>query len=141
MHVISKLCSNYNLRLIWEPRHRNLAGNKTADDWQGSEIDLVSPELGFGVSYIWTTTHITTWAKDGAIYLRVNSRKPKAVILRTVLKHGHNNIRTLINVVTGKCCLNKHFHTISLTQDPICAAAVIETVIHSLCICPQYMRH
>ena len=59
---------------------------------------------------------------------------------RYLLSLSRKNLRRMSGILTGHCFLNKHLHTIGLTNTPLCEkCGDIETAEHFLCKCPAYI--
>jgi hypothetical protein len=46
-------------------------------------------------------------------------------------------LRILVSLIAGHCCLNKHLHRMGLATSPVCASCQLEkeTALHFLCVC------
>jgi hypothetical protein len=47
-------------------------------------------------------------------------------------------LRILVYLITGHCCLNKHLHKMGLTTSSACASCQLEeeTALQCVCVCP-----
>lgn len=58
-----------------------------------------------------------------------------------IISLSRRNIKRMTEVLTGHCKLNKHLHTIGLSDGPLCHTCDgIETAEHFLFQCPSYMK-
>ena len=58
-------------------------------------------------------------------------------LTRRLLRLDRDSLRLVAGTITGHCSLNKHFHTLGITDSPLCRACMEaeETVAHVLLEC------
>jgi hypothetical protein len=119
--------SNYNrMRLFWVLGHGDIKANEEADRLarMGSNSHFCGPEPCLPLSASIVRDMNTNWviAKH---WVALNScRQSKLWIKHPKLqttKHlmPKKQLRILVSLITGHCCLNKHLHRIKLTTSPV----------------------
>jgi hypothetical protein len=65
-------------------------------------------------------------------------KHPKLQTTKYLLSLPKKQLRILVSVITGHCCLNKHLHRMGLATSPVCASCQLkeETAFHFVCVCP-----
>jgi hypothetical protein len=53
------------------------------------------------------------------------------------IKHPKKQLRILVYLITGYCCLNNHLHRMRLATSPVCASRQLKKeTFHFVCVCP-----
>jgi hypothetical protein len=65
-------------------------------------------------------------------------KHPKLQTTKYLLSLPEKQLRILVSLITGHCCLNKHLHRMGLATSPVCASCQLEeeTALHFVCVCP-----
>jgi hypothetical protein len=83
------------------------------------------------------------------ITLNISSRQsklwikhPKLQTSKYLMSLPKKQLKTLVSLITGHCCLNKHLHRMSLTTSPVRASCQLEeeTALHFVCVCPTFAK-
>ena len=148
---VQKLASNNQVSLIWVPGHSNIQGNEIAIDLARSGAESVppSPKPCAKVTSSFLKNHIIKWkritffnhwnsiehARQSKNCIKINAKNTKYI-----LSLSRKNIRRMTGILTGHCPLNKHLHTIGLSNSPLCTnCGDVESAEHFLCKCPAYI--
>ena len=75
------------------------------------------------------------YARQSKSCIRINAKNSKYL-----LSLSRKNLSRLTSILTGHCLLNKHLHTIRLSNSPLCdKCGDVESAEHFLCKCPAYI--
>jgi hypothetical protein len=65
-------------------------------------------------------------------------KHPKLQTTKNLMSLPKKQLRILVSLITGHCCLNKHLHRMGLATNPVCASCQLEEepAFHFVCVCP-----
>ena len=135
--------------LQWIKGHSGSPGNDAADELarRGSNTRAFGPEpivpIPFNQLRSWLKEHTQTQAEiwltsvPGCRQSREAMPSLDVKLTKLLLRLDRNSLRLVAGTITGHCPLNKHFHTLGITDSPLCRACMEaeETVAHVLLEC------
>jgi hypothetical protein len=147
---LQDLSNNNRVRLFWVPGHCNIKGNKEADRLarMGSDSYFCGPGPCVPLSASIVRDMNRKWVIDAHSkhWIVLNCcrqsklwiKHPKLQTTKYLMSLPKKQLKILVSLVTGQCCLNKHLHRIGLTTSPVCASCQLEegTALHFVCVCP-----
>lgn len=152
--TLNRLGSANKVILRWVPGHSGIEGNEQADEQarKGAEGTFIGPEPFFGIPKSLTTLSLRQLSASDSTRLwnsTTGSNHARKLIkgfnvnfTKNLIALSKNNSRIITRVLTGHCLLNKHAHSIGLTDSPLCrfCEEADETPLHILCDCGPWMR-
>jgi hypothetical protein len=65
-------------------------------------------------------------------------KHPKLQTTKYLLSLPKKQLRVLVALIKGHCCLNKHLHKMRLATNPVCVSCQLqeETALYFVCVCP-----
>ncbi|KAJ8914435.1 hypothetical protein NQ315_017531 [Exocentrus adspersus] len=152
--TLSRVGRTNRLTLVSIPSHVGLKGNEVADSLarRGATVEFIGPEPVLGLSYSTVRSVIRTWAEGDTLqYWRglpglTHSQRfipsPSKARSKKLLELSRINLRALVRLYTGHCCLRHHMHRIGLAEDAECRLCMEddETAKHVLCTYPAADR-
>lgn len=152
--ILNDLGSRNKVVLRWVPGHAEIEGNEKADELArvGAKGKYHGPEPFCGIPKSLTKLTLKTYCQYKTVQLWTNApgmKHSKALIrafskkaASNALALSRNQLRNLVRVLTGHCCLNKHMHTIRRRDHEQCRFCLEEeeTPQHILIECPCLMR-
>ena len=134
------------VKLIWVPGHSGIEGNEYADDLAKSSVNLQPLQ---GISYmeaLWKQD-INRWQKlkHKSYWKNIEGLNVSKMFITTVdnrrsmelINCNKNNLRLIVGLFTGHCCLRKYLKDINITSSANCRYCnkADETSFHILCEC------
>lgn len=135
--------------LQWIKGHSGSLGNDAADELarRGSSAKAFGPEpivpIPFKQLRSWLKDHTQTQAEKWWTSTPGCRQSKEAMpsldrkLTKRLLRLDRDGLRLVSGTITGHCPLNKHFHTLGITDSPLCRACMEaeETVAHVLLEC------
>jgi hypothetical protein len=131
------------------PSHCDIKGNEEADRlvWMGLDSHFCGPEPCFSLSASIVRDMNRRWVIDAhskhlialnsCRQTKLSIKHPKLQTTKYLLSLPKKQLRILVSLITGHCCLNKHLHRMRLATSPVCASYQME----SLCVCLRLLHH
>lgn len=150
--ALKRLAERADLTLAWVPGHEGNMGNEQADELarKGAEESLVGPEPRLPIAHNITKGVIShsitaetnrrwrssTGMRQSKIFIKGMDKKKTSKLMGL----SRENMRLVIEIITGHCRLNRHLTVIGVKTDPICPECTEseETSLHLLAECPMY---
>ena len=137
--------------LQWIKGHSGSPGNDAADELarRGSNTKVYGPEpivpIPFTQLRRWlrdfTHTQAESWWTSTSGCRQSKEAMPTLdnKLTKRLLPLDRGNLSLVVGTITGHCSLNKHFHTMGITDSPLCRACMEaeETVAHVLLECTE----
>lgn len=148
---LQRLAAHHSVTVCWVPGHAGIEGNEKADELarNGSGSPFIGPEPCVPIAP--STQHLTMKRWKANCFEKhwqslSTARQARQSILinknnaRYYLSLTRSNLKRLTEILTGHNRLNKHYHTIGLSDSPNCNnCGDLETSEHFLCKCPAYI--
>lgn len=148
--ALDVLAQNNSVQFCWAKGHDGNQGNENADGLarKGSESALYGPEPALALSDSVHSTlirnftlkrHADWWSSlSSCKHSRKALATPSCKLGKHCLQMSRNNLCIYVGLLTGHCRLNKHLHTLGVTDNPKCRGCNLEdeTAEHVLCHCP-----
>lgn len=147
--ALHKLTNRNTVTLQWIKGHSGSYGNDAADELarRGSSMTVAGPlpliPIPFSQFRAWTRErfaelHSQRWSKSTdyrqsrTVMPSVNKR-----LTRRLLNLDRQDLKTMMGTITGHAPLNKHLHTIGMTDSPLCRGCFVteETAAHVILEC------
>lgn len=152
--ILNTLAVKNKVILRWVPGHAGIEGNEKADELarRGAKETLCGPEPFCGIPSSLTKLTLKTYCfyKTIQAWRQIPGLNHSKVLIRAFSKKAstdalalsRNRLRMLTRVLTGHCGLNKHMHTLGLSDTRRCrfCQESDETPAHILTDCPCLMR-
>ena len=146
---LAKLSQANEVKLIWVPSHQGIKGNEQADTLAKDATSLQTTCLNIPfVEALWKQEnnrwlglkHRAHWRGIEGLKVSksfINSANDKKFI--DFIQHNRNELRLLVGLFTGHCCLRKYLKNIGIIKDSSCRFCNDheETSLHLLCECVE----
>jgi hypothetical protein len=144
--------NNNRMRLFWVLGHCDIKGNEEADRLarMGSDSHFCGPEPCFPLSASIVRDMNKKWVIDAHSkdWIALNScrqsklwiKHPKLKTTTYLMCLPKKQLRILVSLITGHCCLIKHFHRMGLITSPVGASCQLkeETALPFVCVFPTF---
>ena len=151
---LSELQKHKNITICWIKAHVGHDGNEKADTLakEAAQMHTEGPEPQLPVSKAVVKTIISQWIRnehtvwwnntEGNRHAKGLVHHPSKVLSNKLLSLPRQNMRGIIQIITGHGNFAEHQHRIGLADTNICPYCRLEpeTPFHYICSCPHFQR-
>ncbi len=150
---LNTLGRNNKVTLSWVPGHTGVPGNEKADELANAGAKLANVSISTPVPMSVRSTRIKErgkklfrdlWNKHRGLTHSKMMMEPFKKGKYVKFKLKRKDLRVLIGILTGHCCLNKFLHRIMKADNPYCRSCneeVDEDMEHLLTECPAFATY
>ena len=141
IYELNKLAKNNHVTI-------ELRNEKTPKTLKQNNTPTTNANIG--TSYKEVSKHIDAWGKQdhteeftsypGCKYTKDNIGNPYSTKLDNICRRNRKDLRIITHILTGHSWLNKHMHTLKISNTPTCPQCQIEdeTTEHYIYKCTEY---